>query len=344
MLLKAQGAARTLSTLNPSIRLYVFGGPDESLSRGLMTTVARSVGKDAERIDFTPAKLKEDPALLADEAASISMFGGPRWICVTLFSGGGDDVLPAVENLLAAPAAGNPVVIIGGSMTAKSKLVKLAEKDPAAVAVIAYAPTADEAARMAEELGEAAGIRLSRDVARAMAAATGGDQGLIGQEVAKLALFVDAMPGDRVDVGLDAWRAIGADLPEEDIGAAVVTVFEGRLAELPELFVMLEATGVADIRLVRSLATRAHLLARLRGQVDAGQSPRQVVEAQGKAIFWKEKDGIVRQLGKWDSPRLARLIERLHQLERDLKAPMNAETLLLRHALTDVARAAASVR
>jgi DNA polymerase-3 subunit delta len=344
MLLKAQGAARSLTTLNPAIRLYVLGGPDESLSRSLMATIARSVGKDAERIDFTPAKLKDDPALLADEAASISMFGGPRWICVTLFSGGGDDVLPAVENLLASPAAGNPVVVIGGSLTAKSKLVKLAEKDPAALAVIAYAPNAEEAGRLAEDMGAAAGMTLSRDVARAIASATSGDQGLMAQEIAKLALFVDAAPGDRVDTGIDAWRAIGADLPEEDVGAAVTLVFEGRLGDLPDLFLTLQATGVADIRLVRSLATRALLLARLRGLVDDGQSPRQVVEAQGKAIFWKEKDGIIRQLGKWDSPRLARLIERLHRLERELKSPMNAETLLLRHALTDIARVAASSR
>lgn len=344
MLLKAQGAARTLATLNPDVRLYVLAGPDESLSRSLMGVIARSVGKDAERVDFAPAKLKDDPALLVDEAASISMFGGPRWICITVFSGGGDDVLPAVENLLAAPAAGNPVVVIGASMTGKSKLVKLAEKDPAAIAIIAYAPTAEDAARTAAELGAAEGMDISREVARAIASATGGDQGLIAQEITKLALYVDASPRSKVEVGIEAWRAIGADLPEEDMGAAVNLVFEGRLTDLPELFVTLNATGVADIRLVRSLAIRAHLLARLRAAVDAGQSPRQVVEAQGKAIFFKEKESITRQLGKWDSPRLARLIERLHQLERDLKAPMNAETLLLRQTLVDMARVAASAR
>lgn len=344
MLLKSQAAARSLATLNPAIRLYVLGGPDESLSRSLMATIARSVGRDAERIDFAAAKLKDDPALLADEAASISMFGGPRWICISLMSGGGDDVLPAIENLMAAPVAGNPVVVIGGSITAKSKLFKLAEKDAAAIGVIAYAPTADEAAKIAEQIAADEGLLLSRDVARAIAAATGGDQGLIAQEVAKLALYLDAAPGQKVEADGAAWRAIGADLPEEDIGAAVNIVFDGKLAELPELFVTLHATGVADIRLVRSLAMRAHLLARLRSAVDGGQSPRQVVEAQGKAIFWKEKDGIVRQLGKWDSDRLARLIDRLHRLERELKAPMNAETLLLRHALTDMARVAASAR
>jgi DNA polymerase-3 subunit delta len=187
-------------------------------------------------------------------------------------------------------------------------------------------------------------LALARDVARAIAGATGGDQGLMAQEIEKLALYADAMPGGRTEIAIDAWRAIGADLPEEDVGAAVNLVFEGKVGDLPELFISLAATGVADIRLVRSLATRAQLLARLRSLVDGGQSPRQIVEAQGKAIFWKEKDGVIRQLGKWDSPRLARLIERLHRLERELKAPMNAETLLLRHALTDIARAAASVR
>ena len=43
-----------------------------------------------------------DPAALADEAASRGLFGGRRWISVTIFSGGGDELVVAAENLLYA--------------------------------------------------------------------------------------------------------------------------------------------------------------------------------------------------------------------------------------------------
>ena len=36
------------------------------------------MGAEAERVDLSGAELKADPARLADEAASISLFGGAR--------------------------------------------------------------------------------------------------------------------------------------------------------------------------------------------------------------------------------------------------------------------------
>ena len=71
------------------------------------------MGDDAERIDLSGAELKADPARLADEAAAISMFGGARWILVEQ---AGDEILPALEALIEAPAAGNPVAIVAGAL------------------------------------------------------------------------------------------------------------------------------------------------------------------------------------------------------------------------------------
>ena len=87
-------------------RLFLLYGPDESGSRALVRKLGEAMGPEAERIDFKGADLKEDPARLADEAAAISMFGGARWILVEQ---AGDEILPAVEALLEAGAAGNPV-------------------------------------------------------------------------------------------------------------------------------------------------------------------------------------------------------------------------------------------
>ena len=344
MLVKAADAARALTRPDPAIRLYVFAGPDESGSRALVTALGKAMGKDAERIDLSPAKLREDPAILADEAAAMGLFGGARWISVSVMQGGGDEMMAAAENLLAAPVAGNPVAIIGGSLTGKSKITRLAEKAGNAIAVISYPPEGAEAERIADAIAQPLGLSLDRETARAIVDACGGDRGLMAQEIAKLALYCDADADAPVRADMAMWHAIGADLPEEDIGAAVNIVLDGRVGELPMLFATLAATGASEIRLVRALAIRAHLVARLRVAVEGGDSPRRVIDAQGKAIFWKEVPQVTRQLGKWDAVRLARLIERLHMLERELKAPDNAGMLLLRAALTEIARQAASIR
>src|SRR3546814_20909617 len=95
------------------------------------------MGPDAERIDLDGAALKIDPARLADEAASISLFGGARWIRVTL---AGDEALPAIEGLLQAAPAGHPVIAIGGTLKTSSKILKLALDHKEVLAFASYAP------------------------------------------------------------------------------------------------------------------------------------------------------------------------------------------------------------
>ena len=104
--MKADAAqvARALDKPDPALRLILLYGPDESGSRALASRVDKALGADAERIDLSGSQLKGDPARLADEAASISLFGGARHIRV---DPAGDEAIEAVEALLEAPSAGN---------------------------------------------------------------------------------------------------------------------------------------------------------------------------------------------------------------------------------------------
>ncbi len=342
MLLKGAAAVQALARPDPAIRLFVLGGEDEAGSRALQASLAAAMGGDAERIDLSPVRLREDPAALADEAASIGLFGGRRWISVAVSIGGGDELVTAAQNLLAAPAAGNPAVVVGASIGARSRLFKLAEGSALAVAVISYAPDARAAGPLVDAVATPLGLRLGKGVARAIFDAGAGDRGVIAREVEKLALYVDAAPDAPRTAELSDWAAIGAELSDEDIGDAIDIVLGGRMAALPAMLAGLEAGGASAIPLLRGLARRGLQLAELRASVDGGRSAGQVIETAGRAIFWKEKEAIAHQLARWDSARLARLIDRVVDLERAMKAPDNAGTLLLRAGLLDMARAASA--
>jgi DNA polymerase III subunit delta len=82
------------------------------------------------------------------------------------------------------------------------------------------------------------------------------------------------------------------------------------------------------------------LLASLRPDVDRGRTPKQAVEAAGKAIFWKDQDKVADQVRRWDSPKIARLIHRINAAEVDLKAPQNPGFILLRQMAADITRQA----
>jgi DNA polymerase-3 subunit delta len=344
--MQAKGAAATqaLARPDPAIRLYVLGGPDESGSRALAASLGKAMGPDGERVDIPSSKLRDDPATLTDEAAAIGMFGGRRWVLVTLMSGGGDEVMAAATALLEAPAAGNPVVIIGSGITAKSKIAKLAATHPAAMLVISWPPDMRDAGRLVNDFAAPLGLELDPKVAQAIAQSCNGDRGLIERETEKLALYCDASPSARKRAGADDWAAIGAGMSDGDIGPLIDAVLDGQCRSLPPLFAAMEADGSGDIRLLRAFARRTVDLAALRVHVEEGASPGRVIESHGRSIFWKEKDAITRQLGLWSADALAWLAGELLRIERAMKGDAGNAMLLLRAGLLDIARRAAAAR
>ncbi|MFM7028928.1 MAG: DNA polymerase III subunit delta [Chakrabartia sp.] len=322
-------------------RFFLLYGADEAGSAALARRLERAMGTDAERIDLEASALKSDPALLSDEAASISLFGGKRWIRI---QPAGDEVTEAVRSLLDADQAGNPVVAVAGALKPSSSLVKLATEHKAALAHPSYVPDARDAAQIADALAREAGLRLSRDVGRAIAAACGNDRAVMAQEVEKLALYLDAAPDRPAEADLDALAAIGAASNEGELGKLVDAVMGGQPARAGAEIARLGQDGLAGIPLLRALFRRVLLLAALRKDVEGGMSPSAAVEARGKAIFFKEKPAITDQAGRWSSDRLAQLADKLLAAERALKTAGSAGEVQAEVEMLTIARFAARRR
>jgi len=331
--------ARALDKADPAIRLFLLYGPDESGSRALAARIDKALGAEAERIDFSSAQLKADPALLADEAASISLFGGPRH---SRGDPAADDMIEAVEALMEAPSAGNPVVLVAGNLRKDAKLVKLALASPAALAFASYLPEGRAADQVATELAREQGLRLDPRAAQALVSATNADRGLMAREIEKLALYLDASPEDPKTADVEALNQIGAANDESDLGAIVDAVMGGRpdaaAAELG-LIGAAEAIGV-----VRALLRRLAQIAPLRAEVAAGQSVEAVMAGAGKAIFWKDQKIVAGLLHRWSPDRIATATMRLAALERAYKRSGTAGMVLIGEEILTIARAAAARR
>ncbi len=328
---------RALDAPPSHIRLYLLYGPDEAESRSLAQRLDRSMGPDADRIDLDGPGLRADPARLADEAASISLFGGPRYIRVT---GAGEESLPAIEGLLAAEVAGNPVVVLAGALRPTSALLKRALADPAVMACISYALDADKAAPLAAAMAREHGLRLEADAARHVAQAAANDRALMAREIEKLALYMDAAPDRPKTADMSVLGAIGAGEGEAELSRLVDAVLGGNPSDAAREIAQLSEQGIAGIPAIRALAKRVQLLVRLARQMGEGGNPRDVVEAQGKAIFWKEKAGVERQLKRWPPGRLVTLADRLLSAERAIKSQASVGDILADAEMITIARAA----
>lgn len=316
-------------------RVFLLYGPDESGSRALMQRLVRAMGADAEKIEIDSGQLKGDPARLADEAASISLFGGKRFVIVTL-GGSGDDAVPAVDALLQAEVAGNPVVIIGGALKATASLVKKLLALPGALCFASYPPSASDLEDIAVALAREQGLRLAQEAARRLVRMAGGDRAVMARELEKLALYLDAAPDRPADAGPEALDAIGADSGETEMAGFTAAVLDGNPAAAAALTARLAAEGTDGIGLLRVLSKRVQALMPLQARLFGGES----IETVLKPVFFKDQAPTRRQLQLWPADRLAKAAERLLEAERAIKKGGSAGPLLADAETIAIARAA----
>ena len=315
---------RSVDEPDPRIRFYLFHGTDESQSSALGDRIVAAL--KASKHPVASAILRSDPALLADEAGAIDMFGGAKVIWV---QPAGEDCVAAVEALLGLPASENPVVAIAGKLSKTSGLLRLAESHPLSLAHVTYELDARDAERLVIELARTEGLRVQPDVAARIAESCSNDRRMIAQELAKFALYLDASPNAPKDLAQDALDAVGAEMGGDFLGIADLAL-AGDIRGLGNAISRLEGGGKEAIPVIRSLQRRLLMLAPIRARVDSGERAQAVMTSMGKSLFWKDKPMVERMIGMWDSAGLARVSERAGELERRLMqkdSPPLAEAL-----------------
>jgi DNA polymerase-3 subunit delta len=304
---------RAVDQPNPQMRFYLFHGPDEAQSRGLGERLREALG--ATKFVVAAGAAKSDPALLADEAAAMSLFGDKRLVWVEPAT---KDIEDGVAALLEAPTVECPVVAIAGALSKSSALLKLAEGSPHAMAFAAYAPEGQEAERMVVDLGRRYGLKVPPPVAARLADACGNDQAIVAQELRKLALYVGASPEAPKELDHAAIDEVGAESAEGDFQRLADLALGGNVDELAAQLARLPAGGSEAIPVVRSLQRRLLMLAPARARIERGERIDAVMTSIGRSLFFKDKPKIERMLATWSAERLARISRRAGELERSL--------------------------
>jgi DNA polymerase-3 subunit delta len=297
------------------VRLFLLHGPDESGAVALAARLRRGMGEGVERIDLDPAILRSDPAKLADEAASLSLFGERRYIRV---AGAGEEGADAVESLLSAPVAGNPVVMIAPTAKATGRLVKLALADKRAMSFACYPPEGNNAETLVNTMAREQGLRLGAGVAARIVRASDSDRAIMTSEVEKLALYLDAGVEHPRDASTDDLAEIGAEIDEGEITPIVEAVIAGDAHALTDALRRMQGSDASPIPWLRALARRLASLTEMRAAVDAGEGAGQVVKRF--RVFWREEVATIAALQRWNVARLTRALDIVRATEREVMA------------------------
>lgn len=315
MKVEPRDAERLVTHPPADARLYLFHGPDEAQARDLAARLEARLGGD--RLDLAPGQVTDRAGTLADEAASVSMFGSRQVLRLVPAT---NDHAEAAGLLLDAAATEHPAILIAGDLKPTSALRKLAEAHCHARALACYPPTAADFARLAQGLARAAGLDPDPAALVLLVGAVGGERGVLAQEVAKLAVYLGATTDTRRAFTAADWHAVGAGEGAADIDPLIDAVAGRKPAEVAWCLRALAADGQRGIPLLRAVGRRFAQLAEARAGMDGGASADAAVGALRPPLFWKAKPAFLAQLKAWRPDDLAHASHALLAAERAIKA------------------------
>ncbi len=318
----------------PDVPVVLVHGPDAGL-------VAERVGRLVKAVingDDDPFRLvrldgdvvASDPMRLADEANTISLFGGKRAIVVRA---GTKSIVPGLKPVLEAPPADALVILQAGDLARTSPLRTLCERSRAALTIPCYADGPRELAALVDDVMAAHDLRLENDARAHLMSLLGADRQTTRNEIEKLALY--ARGANAVTIGdVDAVCGDAASLAVDSL---VDNTFLGDLKRLDVDCGRLFADGNDPGVLAGFLLRHALLLLSSRAQVESGAPVGQVVDRM--RLHFKRKDAVQRQLAIWSAQDLQIMASDLGQtVARCRQNPP------LRHEIARVAMWAVAMR
>ena len=326
---------------DPAARAVLVHGPDAGLVReraeALVGGVVDDPG-DAFRVaELSPERIKNDPALLADEAASLSLTGGRRVVRVRQAT---DALAGRFEDFLASPAGDALVVVEAGELPARARLRRAFERAGNAAAVACYPDEGGALKRVIKETLSPQGFTLDPAAESYLVAALGGDRQVTRGELDKLATYM----GDERRVSLADVEACVGDSAIVTLDGVAIATADGDLAALDRGLARAHLEGAQPVTVLRAVARHLQRLHLLAGAKARGDSIDRAIKSFRPLLHFKLENALSAQSRHWPAARVARAMEIVLDAERDCKTTGLPAEAICSRALMRVAWAARAAR
>lgn len=336
--LKAHEVARFLARPDLSAGIFLAYGPDAGLVRETAQRLIRQLSGDdpaaASLITLDGSDIDADPGLLAVEARTMSLFGGKRIIRVR---GAGKSLVIALTELRDDPGDA-AIVLEAGNLVPRDALRALVEAAKLGRALPCY-PDSDETLQtLIRESFNQQGIRIDADVVSTLREILGNDREITRRELEKLCLYAAGSKQlSREDVLL-----LCADNGMLVIDAILDATGGGHAEKLELALNRALSSAVDPQRLLAMCTSHFANLRRWRVEVDAGKTPRMVLENLRPKPHFSRLSALEQQLRLWSDSALATATARILQTTTDSRRRPALAEASLRRALLAICMMAAA--
>ena len=309
-------------------RAVLLYGPDEGQLKQTTEKILEARGITSKhsmgyRV-LSGKALKEDPALLMDEAMSFTLLGGPQ---VVVVSDATDALTSLLKDFFDVPYNHQVLIVLqGAELGPSSSLRKFFESCAQALSVACYALSGGDLAASIRKHAQASGKVLNDEALYLCSQSLGNDAAVTAQELDKLFLYV----GTRTQIVAEDVRAVLALNTESDTDDFIYAFFENDKKRAINALSMMEAEGIEPIVFIRSLLRHVRRLRQVHLYRAAYQiSFQQAADKLSPPLFWKTKDRFLKSVQHLSLDALDQMEDRLNGLELATKQSGSLPALLI---------------
>jgi DNA polymerase-3 subunit delta len=328
---------KALDAVTTCVLIY---GPDEGLVREKAQLISKQIVEDLQdpfnvvRPDMRD--ISDNQTILGDELASLSMMGGRRLVRLEAAT---DKAVTACKIAMDIKNTDNLLVVTAGSLTAKSKLRKLFEGEPNAVALPFYADSSKDIEGVIFEILGSYGLRAEAQAVSYLISALGNDRSVTRGEIEKLALY--KTNDDSKEITLKDAKAVIGDNNSLTLHEIANAVASGEPRKLDVLLDRATVQAENPVAILRVLIKHLQKLQFTKGLMDEGQTADNAMGQLYPRLFFKEKDQFRGQLYNWSAAKLGQALAICQTAERDCKTTgLPAHAICARTCLSLSVRAA----
>lgn len=310
-------------------------GPDSGLVRERSKHIsALMLGPKADplnRIELSADRLKEDPALLMDELCALSLMGGQR---VVIVQDGTDKLTSIISDAMESKNLSAYLIVEAEELSSTSSLRGLFERTDSIAALPCYRDegrTLDEVIRTTMQ---GYGLSVAPDAMRYLAGNLGNDRGVTHNELAKIAIYM----GQDKEVTLQHALLLTDYNASETMDDICYFVACGELMQAQKLLAIMLHEGTQPVAIIRSLLRHFQRMDLARANMANGMPLDQAVSSLRPMVFFKYVPKMKRALSLWQPRSLARALDALLRIERELKSNSAPPALVISHAVQHTAR------
>ncbi len=324
---------RYLKQPNPAHRLYLIYGPDAGLVSERAAALAKLSGADLtdpfSTIVLDADDAATDPQRIADEAHTVSMFGGNRLVHIK--GSTQKNLANAIQPVLDQPPIDALIIIEAGDLKKSSPLRARIEKAASAVALPCYQDKVQALRLVIDQELEISGLTIDAEARQTLTSLLGENRMASRGEVQKLCLY--AAEAEKITV--DDVNQIVGDASVLALDAVVDAASIGDIATMEHTYKRLIARGTAVFQVVNAMQRHFQMLHLARSKMNSGgQTASSLVNTMRPPINFQRKDKVANALSIWQLAALERGLQRLETVSLEtrrnssLAVPLTSTALL----------------